>query len=443
MRKIFLSLVVLMLMALPTIAQENDDGVFLRVAHFSVDSPLVDVYLNGDLQLEAVDFPNVSDWIKLEAGTVTVDIVATGGAIADAVLSGEYDLSSGNWTTLAVIGEVNRDTLALQALTDDLNAIPDGEIFVSVFNAITDLDPVNVFVGETELVRLLSYPDGLPDSDGYASDTLLAGDYGFDVQASDDNLLLTVDETTLGAGRAYFLALVGTAENPIFVFIPTDVDALTSDTVEPLADVATGDGTSLARIGHFSVSAGDSDIYLNGEIVLQAVQFGSISDYMEVDAGIHDVAIVPTGDTLDNAIYEGQIALVTDSLTLIAAIGFTEDNSITVVTAAEDNLAPDVSLSRIAFFQAVPSTTLFNLSANDNTLMQGVTYPNVFEGASDGYVSVDIVSGAYEFVVEGGDNMLNIGNITTGAGRVYLIVSAGTESAPVFFLISSDFPSEE
>ncbi len=443
MRQFLVAIFALLLLAFPIAAQEANDNVFVRVTHFSVDAPEVDAYINGDLVLEAMSFPFVSDWIELEAGTYTFDIVATGDPVTDALLSADYDLSSGDWVTLAVIGELNRDTLAIQALVDDLNAIPEGEVFVSAFHAISDLAPVNVFVSDTELVRLLSYADASAELDGYASDTILAGDYGIDVQNSDESLLLTLEETTLGAGRAYFLALVGTAENPIFVFIPTDVDALTSNTDNTMEEVDTGNGTSMARIGHFSVSAGEVDIYLNSEIALENVQFGEVSDYIELDAGVYDVVLVPAGDSLANVAYEGQIALVADTLTLVAAIGFVGDESLSVVTATEDNDVPESGLTRIVFFQAVPSTALFNLSANNNTLMQGVTYPNVFEGASDGYVSVDIVAGAYEIVVEGGDSMLNIGNITTGSGRVYLVVSAGTVDAPVFFLISSDFPSEQ
>jgi hypothetical protein len=443
MRKIFLVILSLLALLVPISAQEADDSVFVRAAHFSTDALEVDVYINGELTLEAFAFPNISDWLELSAGTYTIDVVATGAAIEDALVSGEYDLSAGDWATVIVRGEVNRDTLAIQAVVDDLSAIPEGLTFVSAFHAITDLDPVNVFVGETELVRLLSYPEVLVDTDGYASDTVLAGDYDFDIQDADGNSLLSVDTTTLGAGRAYFIAAVGTAANPLYVFVVTDVEALTGDVIDPLADIETGDGTAFARIGHFSVSAGDVDVYLNGSLTLEAVQFGSVSDYLEVDAGFYDVALVATGDTLENAVYEGQIAIVTDSVTLVSAVGLVGDESLTVVTSNENNVAPEFGLSRIAFFQAIPSLELFNLSANGDSLIQGVVYPNIFVGALDGYVSVDVVTGDYTLVVDGAGNTLNVGNVTTGAGRIYLVVSSGTETEPVSFLIPSDFPSGE
>ncbi len=443
MRKFFLVIMALLLLAIPTLAQDSGESVYVRAAHFSTDAPEVDVYVNGELALEALDFPDVSDWMELEAGTYTIDVVATGGAIEDAAVSGEFDLSAGDWATLAVIGEVGRDTLAIQALVDDLNNIPDGLTFVSAFHAITDLDPVNVFVGDIELIRLLAYPGVLGESDGYASDTILAGDYNFDIQAEDGTSLLSVDTTTLGAGRAYFLAAVGTAENPIFVFIPTDVPSMMMGEMDPFADVEVGEGSLLARLGHFSVSAPAVDVYINGALSLENVAFGDLTDYREFEAGIYDVALVPTGESLDNAAYEGQIALVADSVTLVAAVGFVGDDSLEVVTASENDVAPEANFSRIAYFQAIPSLELFDLSANGNILIQGVTYPDVFEGAGDGYAPVDIVTGEYEFIVEGAGNTLNVGNVTTGSERVYLIVSAGTESEPLFFLFPGDFPSGE
>ena len=443
MRKFFFVVLTMLLLALPAMAQDDSRSVYLRAAHFSVDAPEVDVYVNGELALEAFDFPDVSNWMELEAGTHTVDIVPTGGAIEDVVLSGDYDLSAGDWATLAVIGEAGRDTLAIQAIIDNLNNIPDGLTFVSAFHAITDLDPVNVFVGDTELVRLLSYPGTIADTDGYVSDTIVAGDYDFDIQAEDSTSLLSVDTSTLGAGRAYFLAAVGTAENPLFVFIPTDVESITMTEMDSFAGIEIGEGSLLARLGHFSVSAPAVDIYVNGELSLENVEFGDLTDYREFEAGIYEVALVPAGEALENATYEGQIALVADSLTLVAAIGFVGDDSLQVVTATENNVAPEANFSRIAYFHAIPGTELYDLSANDNILIQGVTYPDVFEGAGDGYAPVDIVAGDYNFVAEGAGNTLNIGNVTTGSGRVYLIVSAGTENDPLFFLFPGDFPSGE
>lgn len=442
MRKCFLVMLALLLIAVPAVAQDDSTTVYLRLAHFSVDAQSIDVHVNGSLFLEAVPFSDVSAWVELEAGSYTVDIVPAGASIDDAILSADYDLNAGDWVSLAAIGLVADNTLAIQAIVDDLNDIPEGMTFVTVFHAIANLEPVTFFAGDTEFASLLSYPGMLVDSDGFMSDMLLAGDYDFEFE-QDDTSVLSVETGTLGAGRAYLLALVGTASNPQYIFVSTDVDAIIRDEIDPLAELDPGEGSLLIRLGHFSVSARAVDIYLNGDNRFQDVQFGDVSDYMEFEAGIYDLALVPTGESLEEALYEGQIILTADSITLIAAVGFVENGSLEVVTATEEVDAPEPNFSRIAFFQAIPSLELFDLKANDNILIQGLTYPDAFDGAGDGYTSVDIVTDVYEFVVEGAGNTLNVGNVTTGSGRVYLIVSTGIASSPIFFLISEDFPAEE
>ncbi|MEO1286864.1 MAG: DUF4397 domain-containing protein [Chloroflexota bacterium] len=448
MRKWLLLCFAFLFVSIPLLAQEEDSTTaFVRATHFAVDAPEVDVYINGDLTLEAITFPQVSDWIEVEAGTYTVEIVPTGGAIADALLSEEYDLNADDWATVAVIGEVSRDNLTMQAIIEDLSNITEGLTYISVFHAITDLEAVNVFVGEIELVRLLSYPGTLNGSDGYAGDSIPSDNYIVDIRDDSGESIASLETGLLGVGSAYFVGVVGTASNPQIVLVPTDVDALTAeetDTMEDMDDVEVGEGVALIRLGHFSVSAPDVDIYLNGDLLLEAVQFGDVTDeYLELDAGIYDVALVPTGESLENAVYSGEIVIVTDSINLVAAIGFAEDDSLTVVAVAEDNEAPANGFTRIAMFQSIPSLAGFDLSANGDTLIQSLSYPNAFDGAGDGYVSVDILAGAYDFVVTGDNAELNVGSITTGEGRVYLIVPAGTSTAPIYFLIPSDFPVSE
>lgn len=442
MRKWFLVILAMLLIVVPLAAQEESNSIYLRVAHFSVDSTNMDVYVNEALFLEDIPFSDVSSWVELEPGNYNIGIVPTGASISEAVLATNQTLSAGNWATVAIIGESVRETLTIQTIIDDLNNVPAESTFISVFHAITDLAPVTVLAGDIEIASLLSYPRNLTDSDGYVSNIFLPGDYTFEFQ-NNGTSVLSLETRTLGAGKAYLLAVIGTASNPQYVLISTDIEALTEDEVDPFADIETGNGELLIRVGHFSVSAQAVDVYLNDEVGFQNVQFGDVSDYMEFTAGIYDVTLVPAGEAVENAIYEGQISLVTDTITLIAAVGFVENGSLEVVTATENADAPDPNTSRIAFFQAIPSLELFDLKANDNILIQGLTYPDAFEGAGDGYASVDIVADVYEFVVEGAGNTLNVGNVTTGSGRVYLVVSTGVAVSPIFFLISGDFPAVE
>jgi hypothetical protein len=437
MRKTLLLLFALFLIVLPTFAQ--DDAVYLRAAHFSADAPTVDVYVNGELAISNFDFPEVSNFMAAEAGTYDVAVVLAGGAIEDAVATGSWDVEAGDWVTLAVIGEAARDTLAIQPLVDDLGNIPDGNFQISAFNAITEFEPINVLVGDTELVNGLGFPGTFEDSDGYVSTSLVAGEYPIVIQNEAGEAIINIDPIVMGAGRAYFVAAVGIRTNPQYVLVSTDVESVVGGE-EVVEEVEVGEGPLFARIGHFAVDAGEVDIYLDGELVAANVLFGDVSDYSEVEAGVYEVALVPAGGALEDAVFTGEVPLVADSVTLVAAIGYVEDGSVDVVAVQEPNTAPEIGEMRISFFQAVPSQNLFDLNVDGSTLIQGVAFPNAFAGAGDGFVSTDLPAGQYSFTVVSGSTTLDVGTITTGAGRSYLIVAAGNEASPVFFFRSTDFP---
>jgi hypothetical protein len=442
MRKSLILLFALFLIIFPAFAQDTADAVYIRAAHFSVDAPTVDIYVNGELTISSFDFPEVSEWTATEAGSYEVAVVLAGGAVEDAVATGSWDVAAGQWVTLAVVGEAARDSLAIQPLVDDLGNIPDGNFRMSAFNAIPEFEPINVLVGDDEIVHGLAFPASFEENDGYVSTSLLAGIYAVEIQNEAGEAIINLDEITMGEGRAYFVAAVGTRNEPQYVFIPTDVEAVMG--VETAAEeVEVGEGPLQLRLGHFVVDAGEVDIYIDGEVVASNMLFGDITDYSEIEAGFYEVALVPAGGALEDAVYTGEIALVANSVTLVAAIGYLDDGTATVVTAPESNTAPASGNMRVSFFQAVPSLNLFDLSIDGSTLIQGVAFPNAFEGAGDGYVSVDLPAGPYSFSVTSGDTTLDVGTITTGAGRSYLIVAAGNEANPVYFFKSADFPAGE
>lgn len=76
MRKLIV-LLLLLVFVVPVLAQ-SEDVAHVRVAHFSVDAPTVDVYIDGMLEVEGVDFPVVSEWMEIPAGTHSVAIAPAG-----------------------------------------------------------------------------------------------------------------------------------------------------------------------------------------------------------------------------------------------------------------------------------------------------------------------------------------------------------------------------
>ncbi|MEO0597165.1 MAG: DUF4397 domain-containing protein, partial [Chloroflexota bacterium] len=272
-----------LLLAVPTFAQDAESNtVFVRVAHLASDAPAVDIYIDGEIAIENVAFTEVTDFVDLVAGSYFLSVTETGTSADEALLSTVYTMVGGDWLTIATIGTVAEDDLALEFLVDDYTATVDDAV-VSVIHAVPDVDPVTVVPDNTDALPELAY---IGEDGDFLSQTLTSGEYAFDIQNADGESLLTVDSTTLEAGSAYLIAVVGTADAPQVIVA-----------VSNIAEVAglTGDAdnvsTLLVRIGHFSVSAPIVDVYLDGELLRENVDFGNVSEYFPAPAGTFTVAL--------------------------------------------------------------------------------------------------------------------------------------------------------
>src|SRR5688500_14158641 len=73
----------------------SDGDACVNIIHASPDAPGVDVYVNGELALENLEFGTASGWVALPAGEHQVQVTATGGAPEDAVIDAPVTLEAG------------------------------------------------------------------------------------------------------------------------------------------------------------------------------------------------------------------------------------------------------------------------------------------------------------------------------------------------------------
>lgn len=145
--------VLALLAALITLAAAPADaraasGVAIRVAHFSVDTPAMDVYATGfdgkeTLVLPKLGFGEVSEYLPLDAGNYAFSMRPAGSsATRDAVLRVSAELDDGTSYTFAAFG--HQAELATDLLTDDLSAPPAGRARVRLIQAAADVGAVDV-----------------------------------------------------------------------------------------------------------------------------------------------------------------------------------------------------------------------------------------------------------------------------------------------------------
>lgn len=210
-------------------AMMEEAPVHIRVAHFSPDTPAVDVYVNGELSAVAgLEFPTVTDWIELPAGTYNLAVAPAGTSIDSAAIGpADFDLPAGAWITVAAVGSLEAGTLKPAILVEDFSDTA-GMARVSVFHGIEDAPAVDVLAGGSVVVPALAFPGAQGNNDGFYTLDVPAGSYDLQVVPSGATspVVLDLPGTELAADTNYFVAAVGTLANPQVVVsatVPADM----------------------------------------------------------------------------------------------------------------------------------------------------------------------------------------------------------------------------
>lgn len=126
-------------------SRSNRDRAFLRALHLSPTAPAVDVFLNDVPQavVTALAFQAGTAYLSLEQGVYNVDVSATGGTPAQAVLSSTFPLFGGQTATFVAFGNL----AAIQSLVlfDDLSDTDADRIRVRAIHAASGVGQVDIY----------------------------------------------------------------------------------------------------------------------------------------------------------------------------------------------------------------------------------------------------------------------------------------------------------
>jgi hypothetical protein len=193
-------------------------------------------------------------------------------------------------------------------------------------------------------------------------------------------------------------------------------------------------GTSLAaetadvRVLHASPDAPAVDVYLDDTIVdaLTNVPFGTISDYLAIPAGAHNVKVYATGTTSDPVI-DAAVTVAAGSAYTVAATGALADITARVL---KDDPAPAASTAkvRVVHFSAdAPAVDIATAgSAVDQAVVKDLGYPS----ATD-YLALP--GGTYDLEVRlAGETTvaLALPNVKVQNGGAYSVFAVGSAASP-------------
>lgn len=217
---------------------EEDAQAFMnvRVAHFSPDTPAVDVYVNGEVAISELVYPNVTEFLTLPAGTYELAVAPAGTSIEDAAIGpAEFELPADAYLTIAAVGSLTDGTLTVTVIAEDFAELAEDTAHVTVVHAIEGAPAVDVVADGQTLVSNLAYPGSFTTASGQPNDGAFeldvpAGTYDLSVVATEDPSVQVLDlsGTTLEAGTYYLVAAIGTLDAPNVALAVIDPETASS-----------------------------------------------------------------------------------------------------------------------------------------------------------------------------------------------------------------------
>ena len=185
------------------------------------------------------------------------------------------------------------------------------------------------------------------------------------------------------------------------------------------------------QLAHFSFDGPAVEVWVDGEASdIQALAFGGVTGWVELEPGVYQIALVPVGGELADAVV-GPIAYTLNPgvWTTFAAVGSAEAGTFTVQLLRPDYSALDANTARVGFFHAVLGAPSVDLVLDDETLLaENVPYVATRTAFNAGFAQFEVDAGTYTINV-----------VPTGETEPVLAVLDGVEFEPQTFYFVAAF----
>ncbi|QPV62106.1 DUF4397 domain-containing protein [Halosimplex litoreum] len=145
--------------------------------------------------------------------------------------------------------------------------------------------------------------------------------------------------------------------------------------------------TTYLRVAHASPDAPSVDVTVDDETVLSDVSFGTVSDYLTLEAGTYNVTIAAADDP-DTVVFDDEVTLEARSVTTLAASGEISEGAETSfepVAFEDDAFTPAENESAVRVAHLSPDAPTVDVTAENGSV---VLAENVSFGNASDYVTV-------------------------------------------------------
>lgn len=397
----------------------GDGDACINVVHASPDAPNVDIYLDGQLALSNLAFGWYGGWVAVPAGDHQVQVAATGSAPDTAVIDTTVTVEAGAAYHIAATGFLAEITP--QIYRADLGPIDEGNARVRVVHTVPDAPAVDVAVtGGDVLVPGLTFPE--------ASEYLEvpAGSYDLEVRlAGTTDVALPLPGVALDASTVYEVFAIGTAANGALaaLVIPSPIVGGVADSAPTGCTAALGigaDGDACVNVVHASPDAPAVDVYVDGQLAIESLEFGAFSGWVPVPAGDHHVQVTAVGQPVDSAVIDATLTLESGAAYQVAATG--NLTSIAPQVYPVDLTAVEQGNARVRVIHTSPDAPAVDVAVSGgDVLIAGLEFPN----ASD---MLEVPAGTYDLEVRAAgstDVALALPGVVLEAGMSYDVFAIG------------------
>lgn len=182
-------------------------------------------------------------------------------------------------------------------------------------------------------------------------------------------------------------------------------------------------GAAQVRVAHLSPDAPAVDVLVDGSPALEGVEYGTISDYLQLPAGEHTVTIQTSED--GTVVFEGNVTVETGTAYTVAAVGEVSEETFRPEIYVDDFEVPSEENSSVRLIHASPDAPAVDVTVEESG---AVLYDNLtFSNASE-YVTVPEGTYTLEVRPATADNdgeVVDRFQVTVKGGTVYSAVAAG------------------
>ena len=321
-----LSLISISLLIVACDNNDNDTGAgapqekaYLRVLHASADTPSVNIWLNGEVAFENVDFADSTAVTSLPAGMNDLQvegIISSGNAVI--IDAQDVELTKDMLFDVVVLNTYS----AIEPLIVSKDKDFDGEVRVQVVHAASAAPEVDVHLtAPVETLSVNTVWGSVAFKESLDPISLAAGSYRIRMTAKDDlTPLYDSGSFVLNTGADVLIAAVTNTQMGDSVDKSPIALSIVSDSGSTLA-YSVDDGAEASFV-HSSSDAPALDVYIQ-ELVLTAftnVAFASATDYVALEQRPYTFDVRITG-TLDEIISNIDLVLQNSELYTIVAVG--------------------------------------------------------------------------------------------------------------------------